>query len=677
MTTETTRREYLNIRTSQPNWQFSQKDIDSIERFYIENKIIYNKRHSCLNFGNPPDTFLQDKGISDYMSIMLWNEIMPSKYSIDSLVHLRSVADAVIYDLNETFPNGAGMDEEHMIMFVTASSASSFLGIQNPIHSRFCMDSLKKTLSAHCDPRIVHKPWLFDNLREIESQISLKPSIIDRDYGQLCLNAKASSSSIKGEGNFRDYVIQHTLNEVIDQLDEVGFLIYAGFRLDRRGKYRLICSMDGRFRIVDYLLNNGSYDLCSHGGMFSQYTTEGFNTTKLWAQLARMSHRGDYTMICLDYSGYDTQISLQEYLGFTNMLNRYRVDDELYGPMLQWYSNWMTQPKPLVTKTLSGYEILIEFYRTLASGLHGTHSFQNLIGISTYLQAVKLGIKCGGFWTNGDDQNAFVYTRQVQEFLKFIKNYFLINELKSLIGHKLTVWSKLWFAEDFHPMWEVGTFRSIWEREGGSTETVESSKFESNYCKILQVMITLMRLGKSERTVRYWMTMLCDSCDPKINPNLVPSTLHNLSIISQKSSKGRRPPKGLDSSKSYLISKDLDIKIFGVGNYYDMLLSMYNFKQIFSLDTKNVSYYPKGTVLKIESGFDYSYDITKGVPFSLQMLYKLDNLSPERNFIRSVLQSTKSFDGPVFSDYHFDDMFSLAVCINQRNTKAWSSMSWK
>jgi hypothetical protein len=58
-------------------------------------------------------------------------------------------------------------------------------------------------------------------------------------------------------------------------------LIYAGTRIDRRGKYRLICSMDARMRILDYIINNGSYELCEKGSMLGKYTTEGYNNVQM------------------------------------------------------------------------------------------------------------------------------------------------------------------------------------------------------------------------------------------------------------------------------------------------------------------------------------------------------------------------------------------------------------
>jgi hypothetical protein len=57
----------------------------------------------------------------------------------------------------------------------------------------------------------------------------------------------------------------------------------------------------------------------------------------------------------------------------------------------------MKQPKPLVTRRADDVEVVMPYYKTLASGLHGTHSFENLIGISTKIESEKHGVKFVGF----------------------------------------------------------------------------------------------------------------------------------------------------------------------------------------------------------------------------------------------------------------------------------------
>jgi hypothetical protein len=68
-------------------------------------------------------------------------------------------------------------------------------------------------------------------------------------YHTLLSTAKQSSSSISGESkNFRDFIFDTTFNDIMSDLNNnlAEFSFYAGLRLDRRGKMRLIFSMDAR-----------------------------------------------------------------------------------------------------------------------------------------------------------------------------------------------------------------------------------------------------------------------------------------------------------------------------------------------------------------------------------------------------------------------------------------------
>jgi hypothetical protein len=106
---------------------------------------------------------------------------------------------------------------------------------------------------------------------------------MDRGYEEICLVARSSSASIRGVKSFRDYVIEHTLEDVMNDAfnNTIPHFIYLGTRSDRRGKYRAICSLDARARIVDYLLNNGSYGICHGTGILAKFTTEGFNNAQM------------------------------------------------------------------------------------------------------------------------------------------------------------------------------------------------------------------------------------------------------------------------------------------------------------------------------------------------------------------------------------------------------------
>jgi hypothetical protein len=666
---------YLSYRLTNPLHSFSRTDIKEIEKAFNTERNKFNSDHSLLLGGSVPVFEFDSKPNSDNMAIQLWNLIFGREFRVDSISDIKVVSSKFIDYMNIKCPDGLGMSEKQCIQFVTAQSSSSFLGIQSPSKSKFSLNSMKKTLEAHSNPRLIIKPWLIPNLEFVSKHIHINPSIMDKEYDDICLSAKMSSSSVKGEGSYRDYVFEHDLEEIITILHKgIHYVIYAGTRIDRRGKFRLICAFHAAFRILDFLINNGSYALCEEGGILSQYTTEGFNNAKMWPELVKMSERDNYLMLCIDYKGYDTQISLKEYSQLSKLLNSHRMHDPKFNMMYSLYDKWLRQPKPLVVRNRDSYEVLMPYYKTLASGLHGTHSFENLIGISTYLESLNLGIRSKRFWTNGDDQNILVHRDDIPKFITFLEEYYDISWDKSLVGHSLAVWGKLWFSKQFHPAWEIGTFRSIWEKEGGSVDFVEESKLESNYCKVLQTVITLMRLGKDRATIESWMRKLCKQCTPQINPDLIPYSLQNLKNMKSSSSVRNKIPKGLESCKSKLISRNFSISLISIDNFYDMLLSMYRNRELFTLDVSEIKYYPKGTRMRIEMGFDYSTNPSKNIPFLFAKLFSSPNLPPEKRLVQTILQSTKSFDGACSREYQFTDMYSLAECVNSRNRYIWDRM---
>jgi hypothetical protein len=195
---------------------------------------------------------------------------------------VKAVAKKFIDDMDRIHPRGEFMSERDMIRYVQAQSSSAFIGIQSPSKSRLALESFRSTLHAHSHPNVSFKPWLLPNLTFIADHIASNPSLMERRYADMCLSAKISSASIPGyKGSFRDFVLSHTLEDVVQMLESVPKLFYLGLRHDRRGKMRAICSMPAQFRIVDFILNNGSYGLCEHDGILSKYTTEGYSSTQM------------------------------------------------------------------------------------------------------------------------------------------------------------------------------------------------------------------------------------------------------------------------------------------------------------------------------------------------------------------------------------------------------------
>lgn len=666
---------YIRHRINHPTYSYNDTQIDIIKG---GSNTIINKQHPLLFMGDRPMSKFNVKEKSDCLALSFWNEVFNStpEFKVYQVDHIKSTASKVLDKYDRLYPNGYGMSEPDFVRYVQAQSASSFHGIQSPSESNFAYDSFISSLESHAKYDVAPKPWLIPNLDDLNIYLFNTSRVMSRNYSDVIINSKRSSSSIVGAPKFRDYVMINTMEDLFLDIDTnaINYILYAGIRNDRRGKYRLICSTDARIRIMDYLLVNGSYEICEPGGFYGQYTTEGYNSAQMWVEYKIMSVRDGYSQVCLDYKGFDSQISQFEYFQLVYLLNQHRLSDPHISKMVDYFGNWLKQPKPVVTRD-SDRELnyLTSLYQTLPSGLHGTHSFENLIGISMYKEAIKRGIDIKGFKTNGDDQNVFVADHHIDIFIEFVNEYFRISWDKSLVGHKATVWGKQWFTSDHAPVSEMGTIRSLLEREGGDVNTVEESKLESNYSKIVQVLMTLIRLECAEHVIIDWMETLCSNSEPRIDPYSIPVQLQNVTPVKSSVLKSRHTPRGLNSVKSELIAKNLPLNILGASNGYEMMLGLYYDYVAFENKVIEVDYHPSGKVFTIKCGKDYSYNYMKNVPKSLQHLVVIPDLSVEDKFIRSVLQNTKSYDGSNDYDYLFEDMFSLAKCLVKRNNNVWKA----
>lgn len=672
---------YKYNRKLDPYFTFSYGDCINIKNSYdlLGQTVDYN--HNLINF-YPKSTFM-DKPKADEISILLWNEIMPYNFRASSLEDIRIKAAAYTKHMDLLKPKGVGLSEKETIRYVTANSSSAFLGIQHASKSKYALDSMISTLEAHTTNRLISRQWLIPNLEDAHHYLSVNRDVMNKQYGDLILNAKLSSTSIPNSKiDYRTFVFQNTLNDILEYSlkyddNKVPYIMNAAIRNSNRAKYRLIFTMSAHFRVIDYLINNGSYDLCKNDGLYAQYTTEGFSNSKVWEQLAIMSNRNDVEMLCLDFKGYDTQISIDDYINISYLLNKHRLTDPYFKKMYSWYFNWLIQPKPIATKivmnSIVDYHWIIDYQNKFASGLHGTHSFENLYGIATYRQMINQGIDIKRCWFNGDDQNYLINKNHTDKAMKWLESQFNISWDKSLIGHNLSVWSKLWFSEQFHPIWEIGTFRSLFEREGGNVELVESSKFQSNYCKILQVAITLIRLGKRPEVIQRWIDVLCSLTDPVIDSSRIPMSLESFNMISRSTISHLPKPVGLDSARDYLMNIDLPVKLLSNNDTYSVLYNMYMKNNIFSMEPKEIIYYPKNYYIYIDRGIDFSHDESKDIPWMFNNVKSNYHFSNDQLFVRSVLQGSKSYDGISDHQYSFNNMISLAYAINDRNKDYWKS----
>jgi hypothetical protein len=277
--------------------------------------------------------------------------------------------------------------------------------------------------------------------------------------------------------------------------------------------------------------------------------------------------------------------------------------------------------------------------------------------------------------TNGDDQNMLIHKNDVEEAMRWLNSEFKLSIPKSLIGHKLCIWSKYWFSKDYHPAPEIGTFRSIWERESSGINVVEPSKLASNYGKMIQVAIVLIRLGKSRGTIRNWLIELGTECSPPIDPDLIPKSLETLTYVKKSSHDDRPPAKGLEAQKHELAKRAFPYKMLNVVNFYEMLESLYRDQGYYDLHPTGIEYYPKETTLRIKRSHDYSVSVNENDSWLFRSLSRfVSNETNEDKLIRSILQNSNSNDGPCSMEYQFNDMVTLAISINDRNRRIWDSI---
>lgn len=233
---------------------------------------------------------------------------------------------------------------------------------------------------------------------------------------------------------------------------------------------------------------------------------------------------------------------------------------------------------------------------------------------------------------------------------------------------------KNWFTRAEYPVPEIGTIRSLWEKEGGSSSFVDPSKFESNYCKIITLIIFLYRLQVEKDIIIKLMEYLCDEVG--ILHDRLPYSISSLSQIKSDGVTNNASPVGLESCKKYLSSKTIDANLVGAHDVYELLKGMYINRSFYDMNISEIKYHPVNTKYSIESNLDYSVNTDDTIPWMLRDM-KIYRFTEEQNFVKSILQGTASYDGPSVESYSFYDMYSLAMCVHDRNRKIWNNIQSK
>lgn len=668
----------IKLRKSDLSYEFSYDDC----LFMMNSGITDVKRplpiSSLTTIKAITDDMYTTKPMMDSLVVEIWNELYPNKYRISTLEDLSDAAETFVRDYESNFPDGVGASESDHIRFVNAFAKSSWIGVQSASSSRSARDSIVKGLSAHNDSRVSGRPEMIELLYDVFNHISENPDVMEMDYHTLLLSSKQSSSSIPGEKRkFRDFLFDHSFDDIMNSLrvDPIDFCFVAGIRLDRRGKMRLIFSMMASIRALDHILNAGSYNLFNHkSGFLRKHTTEGMRMSQMWKRMRSLVSTDKYASVCTDYSAYDAQFALSDYTNLFRALNSHRKNDPRYAESYQMLLNWLNQPKSLVRRGLV-VENIIDYVHTLASGLKGTHSYENLWGIATHRDMIRKGIDIRDFIVNGDDQNCLVSRSYLKAYERYMADSkFEISSKKSLMGHTLSVWSKRWCAIGFAPMFELGTIRSLTETEGKGILEVHDSKVSSNYGAILRVLIVLIRMNKPIKTVEWWARKLCNFGTLKFDYKRVPVSLNEIKINDLDIISKYGTPRGLLSERSKLEAIDLPYNLFRANNTFDMLKKTWQLSRSIDSEPAKIEYYPEGMVLEFKSVHDYAIHDDSNVPYHLKDLISSSRESQTEYTSRQFINCTGCYDGPLNQTFKYNDMISLAHALVQRDKLAWDNM---
>lgn len=665
-----------DIRINDLKFEFNDDDNIFIKSYFLNNNDKIVPESSLYDKSEGDDYTI--KPLMDELVVELWNLIFDSKYHINSLYEINDVAPKFIQYYEFKYPYNFGSNDSDNIRYMTAFSRSGLFGIQSPSSSRSARLSMVKVLESHYNSNIFGREYYFKFLKDAIEKVSMIPNIMDMGYHTLLISSRQSSSSIKGDKRkYRDYLFENTLDDIINESWKSDFSYSAGTRLDRRGKYRLVCSYNAAVRALDHMINAGQYNLFNpKDGIYRNYVTEGLSTKIMWKKMKQMTSNKDFHVICTDYSGYDTQFGPNDYLNISYLLNKHRMNDSKFIDIWEPYRRFMLQPKILLKNTAEGDEVILPFYLTLASGLKGTHSIENLMGIMVHRDMHRKGINIHRLLVNGDDQNALVSKHDVKNYHKYMEeNGWNISVPKSLSGHEMSVWSKKWYSERMYPVNELSNIRSLTETEGAGLLDVEESKISSNYGTILKVCMNLLRLDIPMDKIINYINKLCNLDGININMNRIPVSLNEVKPMDEYDFENVNVPNGLLSQRRKLESIGMPYKILGASNYYNLLLGMWKNRKTIKTSPEVIEYYPRDTMLKFDAMYDYSLHDDVNIPYNLKNVIQNENESKETYTSRQFINSTSSYDGIITKTYYYYDLISLAVALNNRNETAWREIS--
>jgi hypothetical protein len=248
-----------------------------------------------------------------------------------SIEDIGESAELVMKILDDEFGDtGKGINFDQTLAYSQAFSKTSFYGVQKPFESKDAIDAILKTCTHHYNTKAINRDNLYEFGYEVIAFIKTNRDIAEISYADVIMKANMSSAAMPFgfEGKYRDYVCQHTFDEVIDDLRlEMFIAANAGDRHDRRSKQRLICSFFAAIRVVDTMLNAGIYRLFDvNQGFLKNHSIEGITISDQFPIMKEMCMTGDDMLMgCIDYDSFDGSFNTHDYLMQQWTMNAHRA----------------------------------------------------------------------------------------------------------------------------------------------------------------------------------------------------------------------------------------------------------------------------------------------------------------------------------------------------------------
>jgi hypothetical protein len=152
-----------------------------------------------------------------------------------------------------------------------------------------------------------------------------------------------------------------------------------------------------------------------------------------------------------------------------------------------------------------------------------------------------------------------------------------------------------------------------------------------------------------------------------IDPNRIPISMSRVEwkVRSKRLVKPR--PDSLFRIRNILENRHLHHTLIGASDEFQLFLNLYLKEDFIDQNVHDARYFQSGRMFYIHAGVDYTTENNRMLPYRLQTLVQPNDARDVNfNVVRSLINSTNSFAGPLPISVGFTDMKSFALAMNER-----------